>query len=274
MYTPFNYRELKRRYTKADMESFLIEQGLTYRELQEKYGFNERLWSRLASEYDIPKQFKNIRKAATAHCKRDLDEQQIIDMYVNQGYSMRAISCHFECNPQVIRRILDECLIPIRPFNDKLYYQNNCRKRQRSGWRIDTNGYVCSITTPGVREHREVMERYLQRPLTSEEHVHHIDFDKTNNQIENLYLFPTIHHHMLYHGYIKTHSYISPDAYMDYYNIHLDGKINDYNWLYHEYIELNKSCNQIAQELDVSREAVTGTLKSMGIFDMRLPSVN
>ena len=52
------------------------------------------------------------------------------------------------------------------------------------------------------------------------------------------------------------------------------GKINDYNWLYHEYIELNKSCNQIAQELDVSREAVTGALKSMGIFDMRLPSVN
>lgn len=35
-------------------------------------------------------------------------------------------------------------------------------------------------------EHRVVMERHIGRPLRKGEHVHHIDEDKTNNDISNL----------------------------------------------------------------------------------------
>lgn len=35
-------------------------------------------------------------------------------------------------------------------------------------------------------EHRVVMEEFLGRRLTSEEHVHHVDEDITNNDISNL----------------------------------------------------------------------------------------
>lgn len=38
----------------------------------------------------------------------------------------------------------------------------------------------------GKHLHRQVMENFLGRPLLKDEHVHHIDFNKTNNNISNL----------------------------------------------------------------------------------------
>jgi hypothetical protein len=44
--------------------------------------------------------------------------------------------------------------------------------------------------------HRYVMEQHLNRKLTPQENVHHIDFDKYNNDISNLYLCRSISEHM------------------------------------------------------------------------------
>ena len=50
-----------------------------------------------------------------------------------------------------------------------------------------------------VKEQILVMEKYLGRFLTKEEIVHHLDFNKKNNNIENLYLFPNDSEHRKYH---------------------------------------------------------------------------
>jgi len=49
------------------------------------------------------------------------------------------------------------------------------------------------------QEHRLVMEKHLERKLTKKEIVHHIDGNKSNNNIDNLMLFPTKKAHTKFH---------------------------------------------------------------------------
>ncbi len=54
-----------------------------------------------------------------------------------------------------------------------------------------------------IQEHRFVMEEHIGRYLTEIERVHHLDGDKANNRIENLYLFPNESKHQKYHYFLK-----------------------------------------------------------------------
>lgn len=78
--------------------------------------------------------------------------------------------------------------------------------KKRMEW-FDNNSKKMTITTKGyiyvkdgneihgyILNHRKVMSEFLKRPLKKSEVVHHIDHDRTNNDISNLWLTDNIGH--------------------------------------------------------------------------------
>ena len=74
-------------------------------------------------------------------------------------------------------------------------------------WRtVYKNGYVGIRNEQGKwsPEHRVVMEKELGRKLASNEIVHHIDRDGTNNKLENLLICETPLEHKFAESYGQT----------------------------------------------------------------------
>lgn len=97
------------------------------------------------------------------------------------------------------RAILDklrQCHIPVnKPGGNKRPKSSHQKaKRYREG--VVVNGKRIAL-------HRYLMEKELGRELKVEETVHHIDMDKSNNTIENLYLFKDESEHMKAHSQIR-----------------------------------------------------------------------
>lgn len=181
-------------------------------------------------------------------------------LYTDEHRSIREIARIYNVTHSIINTKLKKLGIDIRPFNDISYYKSRRKETFHPG--EQKRDYVIK------------MELHIGRPLTKDEVVHHIDRDRTNNDISNLYLFNNQNIHMTYHGYLKKHDYISPDEFVQKYSNICD-KFSDYDFLYHEYIVLNKSANQISKESQIiSRTVIVKNLKQYGIYYLRPPTVN
>lgn len=176
----------------------------------------------------------------------------------------------------VIKRVLSSNEICIKSANHISLYESRRNKNFHKINCIDSGGYQ-HIIAYGIdkRLHRYIMEQYLGRKLNSTEYVHHIDQNKTNNDISNLFLFPSNHIHQLYHGHIKKFSFIHPEDFMNKYGKQIEW-LYSYEVLYDLYIVQKLSCNKISQlycEI-CSRTVITKYLKKFGIYFLREPSVN
>lgn len=75
-----------------------------------------------------------------------------------------------------------------------IQFGDKCRKVHKK-----SSGYLdVTIANKKRYVHRLVMEEYLGRPLRKDEHVHHINGDKTDNRIENLEILNISEHSRLH----------------------------------------------------------------------------
>lgn len=200
-----NIEICREEFSKTKLQNLLIDN--TYRDLQKAYGFNERIFSQLAKEYGIKKDYQVIRKK----CKRlDIDEKEVIHLYDECKYSLRRIASLYNTTHKTIKNILvkNGCQIRSRCSAEYYLYQPGICNRGYRGttdyYHIDGNGYVCLYVDGRLmREHRYVMEQHLGRQLSSDEYVHHIDFNRLNNAVTNLCVMERDEHCKL-HRELKT----------------------------------------------------------------------
>ena len=71
--------------------------------------------------------------------------------------------------------------------------------------RQDIYGYKWIKITKNkwLQEHRYIVEKFIGKKLKSKEVIHHIDYNRANNQLDNLYIFPTARVHSGYELLIR-----------------------------------------------------------------------
>ncbi len=123
--------------------------------------------------------------------------------YITKEKHIHEIANENNVSYSVIQRRLVKFDIPRRSQKDRKREKNPNWKggiSKRNGYitllkhnhpKADRDGYVY--------EHIFVMEKHIGRALTSEEEIHHIDENKTNNRINNLYLCKDYGEHMQIH---------------------------------------------------------------------------
>jgi len=71
-------------------------------------------------------------------------------------------------------------------------------------WRVNRRGYLeTTVRRTRVLQHRWLMEKYIGRPLTKKEFVHHLNGDKQDNRIENLILLDSALHSKNHRSTVK-----------------------------------------------------------------------
>lgn len=164
-------------------------------------------------------------------------KEELFELYVNQRLSSCEIAKIYNVSTSSVRRQLEKLEIPMRTMQESKFKGE--KRLDKKGYVIisyyDEEGNYCR-----QHEHRYVMEKHLGRKLTPDEDVHHVDFDKTNNDISNLRVLSHKEHAELH------------------YNIQ---KLERINWMI-DYVKTNK-CYPKYEEMPFERNALRKDWGSM-----------
>ncbi len=142
-------------------------------------------------EYNITQDGRVIRKFVTRICDLCGAKRKCFSTAIFQSRKKRGDDKDY-CK---------KCGYRIRVIEQKVGPESPCWK---GGRRLNNNGYYRLYVYENgkkrdIYEHKYVYEQKIGRYLTKIEQVHHIDLDKQNNNIDNLYLCNTQKEHYRIH---------------------------------------------------------------------------
>lgn len=197
-------------FSKEELEKLYIDENKTIKEMCSILGCKTpKEVKKLLKQNNLPSN-DNDRISYITRGKRDWRQFQLylIREYYHDEKSTHQIAKDLNVSHFVIRRYLKKFGYPIRNRSEAQTAEHN--PSWKGGRRIKTNGYA-EIYMPShpnvskrntVYEHTLIAEKMLGRYLKKGEIVHHIDFNKSNNNPNNLVVL-TSSNHMRLHNMLR-----------------------------------------------------------------------
>ncbi len=142
------------------------------------------------------------------------NKEWLYDQYWNQQLPMRVMAKNGNCGRRTIERWLKKFGIRIRTnsetskgknnpnwkgYRKKIFHKGYILIYKPKHYRANKAGYVC--------EHITIMEKIKGRGLWPKEAIHHIDGDRSNNNIDNLFLTLNNSQHFKLHSSLQKVAY-------------------------------------------------------------------
>lgn len=105
-----------------------LDKGLSMTKISDKYNCSYKPIKRVLKENNIKIRDSNYLKGTKSPKRINLPEKEVIEMYNNNDSPMTKISKHFDCDYCVVKRILKENNIKIKPAKYYLEGKESCNK--------------------------------------------------------------------------------------------------------------------------------------------------
>ncbi len=158
----------------------------------------------------------------------NISREELIELYTNKKLSLKQLGLKLNVNAVTVLNYMKRYDIkrrePSQGMKGKKHSKETKKKMRRlmlgkfcgdknshwQGGKRKVNGYIRFYAPKHpfkgqdnyVSEQRLVMEKELGRYITLTEIVHHLDLDRSNNNIDNLHLFESNSEHSSYHRFL------------------------------------------------------------------------
>lgn len=188
-----------------------VELEKTQSEIGEILGASRKTIQKYMKLYNI--ESRDVNKDNSLLTKLGLNDEQFKSTlrykYEYKKISINKISREFDVNQSVIRKYLKRYDIPLRDHKESNQISNSGsgNHKWKGGKKTHSDGYIM-LSIPDypsadpngyVYEHRYVMEQHLGRFLKTDEHIHHVNEIKSDNNLSNLKVL-TRSEHARIHG--------------------------------------------------------------------------